>query len=279
MPIHDQGYRRYQGARTGRGRAWLIIASTGVRMLWRRRPFVALMLIAWLPFFARALQMYAAASLPQAAFLAATPTLFRQFLEQQEVFVFFVSIYAGAGLIANDRRANALQLYLSRPLGRVEYVLGKLTILAVCLLLVTWVPAMLLLVIQVIFAGNLTFLIANLYLAPAITAFSWLQVATVGAAMLALSSLSRSSRYVGILYAALIFFSQALFGVVRVATGDTQLAWISVTADLNQIADAIFRLPPRFNVNLWLSVAMLVALMVVSTLILERRVRAVDVVT
>ena len=33
MPIHDQGYRRYGGQRIPRGRAWAIIARTGVRTL------------------------------------------------------------------------------------------------------------------------------------------------------------------------------------------------------------------------------------------------------
>ena len=36
----------------------------------------------------------------------------------------------------------------------------------------------------------------------------------IAAAMLALSSLSNSSRYVGIMYAALIFFTQAIYGVI-----------------------------------------------------------------
>ena len=60
--------------------------------------------------------------------LAAAPSAdtFRQFLDQQQIFVFFVTVYVGAGLIANDRRANALQIYLSKPLTRAEYVFGKL---------------------------------------------------------------------------------------------------------------------------------------------------------
>ena len=85
--------------------------------------------MSWFPFFVRAVQIYAAANLPQAAFLAPTPETFRQFLEQQQTFVFFVTVYVGAGLIANDRRANALQIYLSKPLTRAEYVFGKLAIL------------------------------------------------------------------------------------------------------------------------------------------------------
>src|SRR5262249_20816060 len=146
-----------------------------------------------------------------------------------------------SGLIANDRRANALQIYLSKPLTRAEYVFGKLTILMTFLLLVTWVPAIVLLIIQVMFAGSFSFVSRNLFLVPAITLFSFIYVLTISAAMLALSSLSNSSRYVGILYAALMFFTTALWGVLSFAlsaqrvppgSGRPGVAWISPSADL-----------------------------------------------
>src|SRR5262249_47132700 len=146
------------------------------------------------------------------------------------------------------------------------------------LLLVTWVPAILLLVVQVAFAGNFDFFVKNLYLFPAITLFTFVQVAAITSAMLALSSLSNSSRYVGVLYAALLFFSQALFAVLRAVTGDTRLAWISVPNALNQVGDAIFRLPPRYDAPWWLALGAVVLLMALSGVILERRVRGVEVV-
>ncbi len=80
---------------------------------------------------------------------APTAETFREFLEQQDLFVFFMTIYVGAGLIANDRRANALQIYLSKPLLRSEYIAGKAAVLFFFLMLVTWVPAILLLLVQV----------------------------------------------------------------------------------------------------------------------------------
>ncbi len=243
MPIHDQGYRRYTGVRAQTGRAWSVIAAAGVRTLMAKRAFIGLLLLAWVPFLVRAVQIYAAANLPQAQFLAPDARMFRDFLQQQEIFLFFITVYAGTGLIANDRRANALQIYLSKPLSRVEYIFGKFTILLALLLLVTWLPAMLLLVIQVMFAGSFTFFLQHLYLVPAITIFSLIQVSAVALAMLALSSLSKSSRYVGILYAALIFFSQAVYGIVRGITRDSRMAWLSLPLDLQQIGDA--HLPHR----------------------------------
>ena len=277
-PIHDQGYRRYGGQRTPPGRAWSVIANAGIRTMLSKRSFIALLLLAWLPFVVRAVQIYAAATLPQAAFLAPDARMFRQFLEQQEVFLFFITVYAGAGLIATDRRANALQIYLSKPLSRFEYVFGKLAILSTFLLFVTWVPAVFLLLIQVMFSGSFRFFLDNLFLFPAITIFSFIQVIAVASAMLALSSLSNSSRYVGVLYTGLLFFSQALYGIVFGVTRDSRLGWISPANDLNRIGDAIFRIPPRFQLSVWVACLAVAALIAVSAVILEKRVRGVEVV-
>ena len=76
------------------------------------------------------------------------------FVEQQGLFVFFVTVFVGAGLIANDRRANALQIYLSKPLLRMEYIGGKLAILVTFLLFVTLLPALLLILLQVALLGE-----------------------------------------------------------------------------------------------------------------------------
>jgi len=278
MPIHDQGYRRYGGLKARTGTGWTVIARAGIRNQLGKRAFLGLLLLSWFPFFVRAVQIYAAANLPQAQFLALTGETFRQFLDQQQIFVFFITVYVGAGLIANDRRANALQIYLSKPLTRAEYIFGKLTILMSFLLLVTWVPAIVLLIVQISFAGNFTFLRNNLYLFPAITLFAFIQVTMVAAAMLALSSLSKSSRYVAILFAAVIFFSQAIYGVLTVVTRSTQLSWISFPANLSQLGDVIFRLPPKYDTPWPVALLMIVGLIAVSGLILERRVRGIEVV-
>ena len=278
MPIHDQGYRRYGGDKIASGRAWLVIAGAGIRTFITRRAFLGLLLASWLPFFARALQIYASANLPQASFLTLTPETFREFLEQQAIFVFFITVYVGSGLIANDRRANALQIYLSKPLTRTEYVLGKLAVLMTFLLLVTWIPGLLLLLVQVLFAGSFTFLVDNLYLFPAITLVAFIETSVAAVSMLALSSLSNSSRYVGILYTSLIFFSQALFGVLQFVTGGSNVAWVSVQADLSQVARAIFRQPLQYNTPWPIALLVLALLIGLSSFVLEKRVRAVEVV-
>jgi ABC-2 type transport system permease protein len=278
VPIHDQGYRRFAGRRDARGNAWLVIASAAVRTLLANRKFAALLLVAWAPFVYQVGKVYLSTNFPQVALLAVTAETFRSFLEYQGIFVFFVTVYAGAGLIANDRRANALQIYLSKPLTRMEYVAGKAATLVVLLLVVTWVPAMLLLLVQILLAGSVQFVRQNLFLFPAITLFALVQVLLATFTMLALSSLSKSSRFVGVMFAGIVLFTDAIQGMFWALTRASGASLISPTASLNQVGDIIFRKAPRYDTPWVLSLLVILLLMAVSAWVLERRVRGVEVV-
>ena len=279
MPIHDQSYRHYGGGKAAPGRSWTVIAWAGIKTLIRKRIFMGLLIFAWVPFVVRAVQFYISANYPQAAILTPGAETFRQYLEQQDFFVFLITVYVGAGLIANDRRANALQIYLSKPLMRSEYIAGKLAVLFGFLIFITLVPAMLLLFLKVMFDGNFTFLRTNLFLVPAITIGALLQVTLASFTMLALSSLSKSARYVGILYVGITFFTLAIYGVLYAITGSSRMSWISIGANVSQVVDVVFRLKPRYTTPWQVSLLVIVALVVISISILERRVRGVEVVT
>jgi ABC-2 type transport system permease protein len=277
MPIHDQGYRRYRGGKAG-GRAWLVILQTGVRTMLGDKKFIVLLVASWIQFVVRSIQFYIATNFSQAAVIAPSAATFRDFFDKQDIFVYIVTVTLGARLIAQDRRVNALQIYLSKPLTRVEYIFGKFAILAVFLLFITWVPAVLLLGVQVVFAGNFAFVMANAYLLPAITLYAAIEVVLVATAMLALSSLSTNSRFVGILYTGLLFFSGALAGVLRFITGGTSLSWISFGNNLTQVGDVIFRVPLTYQTPWPVSMLLIMVLIGVSVGVLERRVRGVEIV-
>src|SRR6185503_11858602 len=55
--------------------------------------------------------------------------LFGELLAWQAFFTMFITIFGGAGLVANDLRTGAILVYLSRPLTRRDYVVGKLGVL------------------------------------------------------------------------------------------------------------------------------------------------------
>lgn len=279
MPIHDQSYRRYSGTRYTPGRAWAVIAWTGIVSLVTRRLLLLVLLIGWAQLVVRAVMIYLGANFSQMTVLLPTAATYREFFEGQGFSVFLMTVYVGAPLIANDQRANALQIYLSKPLSRAEYIGGKLAVLIFFLLLVTWVPAMLLLVLQVMVAGNLEFISRNVFLIPAITLFAFVQVLLAAFTMLALSALSKSARYVAMLYAAAVLFTDAIFGALSVTTGTSGLSWVSFRANLAQVGDVIFRLPPRYDTPSPVAFAIVAALIAVSVAVLQRRVRGVEVVT
>jgi ABC-2 type transport system permease protein len=279
MPIHDQSYRRYGGQRGDLRRVWFVIARAGILQFLKKRALLALLLVAWLPFIVRAVQAYFSTTFAQVEALAINAETYRSFLDQQSTFVFFVTVWIGSGLIANDRRANALQIYLSKPLTRAEYVLGKFAILFAFLLLVTWLPAMMLLLLQGAFAGSYAFLRQNIHLVPAITLFSLVQVIVAALSMLALSSMSNSSRFVAIMYAGIVLFTDAMFAATRGILGTSGLSWISVPATLEQVGDAIFRTTLRYDTPVAVSMVVVLAIVVISVSVLERKVRGVEVVT
>jgi ABC-2 type transport system permease protein len=278
MPIHDQSYRRYHGERMPQGRSWTVIARAGVKSMIGKRKFLGLLLLAWLPFLVRAVQFYIAAKFPQASIIAPTAQTFREFVEQQGAFGFFVTIYTGAGLIANDLRANALQIYLAKPLGRAEYIAGKFAVLATFLLLVTFMPAFMLLFVQVILAGSVTFLLNNFFLLPAIIVYTFTETLVLAIIMLALSSLTKSARFVGIMFAGMYFFTVALFHSIKGVTHSSNFAWLSPTACFELYGDVIFRQPPRYDTPFIVVLLALVGMVALAGFILERRVRGVEVV-
>jgi hypothetical protein len=96
--------------------------------------------------------------------------------------------------------------------------------------------------------------------------------------MLALSSLSKSARYVAIMYTGVIFFTSAMAGILIGITGSTRGAWVSIGMNLENLTRAMFREKLSYETPLTVSVLILVGLVVLSISVLERRVRGVEVV-
>ncbi|HZM94010.1 MAG TPA: ABC transporter permease subunit [Vicinamibacterales bacterium] len=279
MPIHDQGYQRYQGQRVPVGRAWWTMARMHLITAFKRRWFLLLVFAGWARFLGyAAFYIIGPVFIPQMASFAQTnPQTFRNFLNGQGFFVFLITIVLG-GLIADDRRANALQLYLSKPVTRIEYILGKAAPLLILILGLTLVPALCLILLQIVFSGSVSFLANNLFLLPAITLASLVRALLSTFMILALSSLSKSRRFVAIMYAGIIFFTLAMQQVLRAITGSRAWAAIAPSNMMDVFTDWIFRVRTPQPVPVYVAVLVIVGLIALSAWILERRVRPVEIV-
>ena len=281
MPIYDLSYRHWAGRWTSHPYRWWVITRQGIGLLIRRKLFVALMFLSMIPFLVRAVMIYfatvATAALP--SFMQVDASFFENFLGQQMFFTFAIAIYAGAGLISNDLKANALQIYLAKPITRQDYFLGKLGTVVFFLALPTLLPGLLLWILALLFRANAAFFIQNAWLAAPIIGYSLIIIVTHALMILALSSLTRSSRFAGINFAAAFFFTQILQAILSAIFRTSQLAWISVRNDLSQLGACLFRGVPQYQSPVWLSVFLLLILMGGSAWLVHRRVQAVEVVS
>jgi hypothetical protein len=244
----------------------------------KRRWFLMMLFAGWIQFFVLALIIVAPVFFPQlSGVTSTTPQTFRDFLTRQQFFVFIITIVLG-GLIADDRRANALQLYLSKPLTRVEYIVGKAAPLLILILGVTLLPALCLLIVQIVFSGSFSFLTNNLFVLPAITLASLARALLSTFMILALSSLSKSRRFVAVMYAGLIFFTSSMHQVLRSITGSRSWAAISPGNMVDVFSDWVFRVRAPQPVPVYVAVLVIVGLIAVSLWVLERRVRPVEIV-
>jgi hypothetical protein len=75
------------------------------------------------------------------------------------------------------------------------------------------------------------------------------------------------------------FFTSAIFGVLYAITGSSRVSWISISANLQQVVDVVFRLHPRYQTPWPVSLLVIIGLVVLSISVLERRVRGVEVIT
>jgi len=129
-----------------------------------------------------------------------------------------------------------------------------------------------------VLSGSLDFVRTNPSVLPAVTLSALVRVIVASVTMLALSSISKSTRYVAVMYAGVMFFAEAMYGVLAFITGSTRVAWVSITGNFDVINDAIFRQAPRYDTPVVVSALVLLGLIAVSMSVLERSVRGVEIV-
>ncbi|MCD6505400.1 ABC-2 transporter permease [Candidatus Poribacteria bacterium] len=275
MSIYEKGYKRWEGELTGKP-AWWIIAKTGIRLVLKRKLFLILFLLSLVPFLARGVMIYLVVQL-NFNMIRIDARFFREFLSQQGFWVLLMTILGGAGLIAADIKSNALKLYLSRPIGRWDYILGKTATLMLILSSVTILPSLLLFLERGVLSNNLDFLRRRYWLMPSCIGYGFLISLAPCMLMLALSALTGETKYAAISFGAIVLLSSALFEVMRIGFRNRYLILLSFWDNIDQIGALLFGIRPRYRVHWIWSLFILLGLIAFSLWALSRKVRAVEV--
>jgi ABC-type transport system involved in multi-copper enzyme maturation permease subunit len=280
MPIYDQSYRRYEARGPLRRVRFWPITREALRLILVRRAFLALLAAGWLPFIGFVIFFYAVTRFPEAGnVVPVNASLFGRFFLFQWPLALLLTTFAGAGLVSNDLRTGAILVYLSRPLSRRDYVIGKLGVLVALNLSVTLAPALLLYLVGIALAPSHLLKWELATIAPAIVVYSLALTLVLSLAALAVSALSRSARVAGIAFFGLLVGLE-IVRVVLVEVLDKQaVALISLQANLRALMAALFGLKEfALSVHWGFAALTLAVVGVVCLAILRSRVRAVEIV-
>jgi ABC-2 type transport system permease protein len=281
MPIYEQSYRRYEARAPLRQVRFWPITREALRMILAKRAFVVLLLASFIPFVVRVVQVYVFTRFPDVGrILPVDGRLFGEFLNQQITFTVLLSIFGGAGLVANDLRTGAILVYLSRPLTRRDYVLGKLGVLLALNLSVTLLPGLLLYLIALALAPDQFAKWSLLWIGPWIVVHSLLVSFVVGLLVLAISALSRSARVAGLAFVGLWVGVEIVRNLLTQIADRREAEVLSFPQDLRAVGNALFGIVERSSPQNVVWPALTLALLAVACLlVLRSRVRAVEIVT
>ncbi len=221
MSIYVRRFSRYEGKlEPPRGRFRVILLAELRRIFadkwWRRFLFgaamPAVMMAGWL---------YLMTTFQEATGAELDFPFFSVLFGWQFSWLGIMQAWFGASMITGDMHTKALSLYFTRPIDATQYLLGKLGATMALALTITWIPSLLVAVVQYSVADHLTFgaFAENVW---SITACSMGAAFTTSALILLLSSTGLSARYVGITWLGAFVFLEAIRGILYESTGRSE---------------------------------------------------------
>jgi len=300
MAVYKKTYRPYEGELTPSWSRFLVIPRYAFEELHGKRFLTIFFLASFIYPLICALIIYvqhnaSALSLlgvQQGArgLISINVTFFMSLLGWQSMLALFLASFIGPGLVSPDLANNALSLYLARPFSRVEYVIGKMSVLAILMSLMTWVPGLLLFGLQGYLEGW-QWMRDNVRLASGLFFGAWVWILLLALLALALSAWVKWKPAAGGLMFG-VFFVGSAFGAVINAVQRTRwgnlfnvghligVVWVRLFEGSNQTTNGavFFRAAQDEVLPLWTCWAALTVLALICLYMLARKIRGAEVV-
>jgi ABC-type transport system involved in multi-copper enzyme maturation permease subunit len=286
--VRERGYQHWDGRLAEHRFPWLPIARTGIRLAFRKKGFKLTFAVAYIPSFVMLGLIYASEQFEklqrfiqgERAPLRIDPGTFMDYLTNGGLLFLLVLVLAfgAAGLVSEDLKHNALQLYFARPIGKTDYIIGKLAVVAYFVLMLTALPALVLVILKLILAGDFSFVATYPWLPLSILAYTAVLTLFLGGYVLLLSASSRNSRYVIVLIFGVFYFSAVLAEIVKGIFRTPYATLFSLPADIRQVGAALIGGKSPYAFPPILAGLVLAAVCVLAAFVLGRKVRGVEVI-
>ncbi|MCP3964104.1 MAG: ABC transporter permease [bacterium] len=285
MAVYERSYKRYAGDLSPQWSRFSVLPRYVYQDIFRSKFFLAFLILSLIyPLVCGAViylrhnaEVLEAIDVRIAEIFAIDASFFSQLMFVQIWFAFFVALFIGPGLVSKDLANNGLPLYLSRPFSRAEYVMGKFSVLAILLSLITWVPGLVLYALQSGYAG-LSWATSNARIALTIFLGSWVWITVVSLMALALSAWVKWRPVAGFLMFMILlgggFFQVIVNGLFRTEWGDLAnlmrdvwIIWLGLIGE------------PGPGTPVWAAWLAVLAFVCLCIYMLNRKIRAYEVVS
>ncbi|HXJ91973.1 MAG TPA: hypothetical protein VMT20_03730 [Terriglobia bacterium] len=283
MAVHKRSYRGYAGEITPLWSRFLIVMRYAFRNAFSSKLLTAYFVLCFIFPVACAVAIYLDHNLRFLAMFHETELFtvdgdfFLLFLGVQGGLAFVLTALIGPGLVSADLANNALPLYFCRPFSRLEYLLGKSAVLVWLLSLITWIPALVLFVIQASLAAP-GWTRSNLWMARSISLGSAIEILLFCLLTLALSAWIKRKLAAGAALLGVFFAGSAFAQAINAVLGTRNGYLIDLGNLMVTVESHLFGQHPPTGLpaeNAWLA---LLAICTFCLYLLERKVRAYEVV-
>lgn len=288
MAVYERTYKRYTGPLTPQRNRFLVLPRYAMKDVFRSRIFTAFYVLCFVPplFFCGWIYL-----VNNSDFLAIFPDakrffdenfqigggFFQIFMNAQAWLAFVVALFVGPGLVSRDLANNGLPLYLSRPFSRTEYVLGKMTVLAILLSAITWMAGSFLFLLQSNFEGW-GWAMEHIRLAIGVFVGSWLWILSVSLLALALSAWVKWRPVAAFMMLATVLAGISFSGLAYALFRKEWLFLFNLPMALNSLWVWFFDLRST-DLSPAVASISLIGLALASLFLLHRKIRAYEVVS
>jgi ABC-2 type transport system permease protein len=245
-PINDLSYRHYDGPLNSSAARWWSIAKMTIQLATKKRGFWGWSIFsAWWYIILLAVFWFVdnfLGGMSAAAGISASDTFLKQIVWKgqfvhafsfSQMILMVVTLLVGASAIANDNRANALLVYLSKPCTRFDYVFGKWLGVFILVASVSFVPMTIFYLYGLLSFQEYGFFKDAPWLFPKLFCVSAMSGALHASLSLGVSSLFNQGRLAGATYAGIFFLTELftktmqIVNVVNVADGGKSLPLVT----------------------------------------------------